>query len=152
MDNLEQHNILVTTDIEWDHPSMGSSPQTSLPDSVDSNGNTDNGQIEDAPVAILVFDETTGEFIEIENTNVDTSGAGSNPVADTQDAEQGDWVVYTNPDTADGVSMADGSSSSGDSAGAIDWDAGEEVNELLPPPPPGRSGMKHSKGNGASAG
>ena len=62
-------------------------------------------------------------------------------------AEGSDWIVYEeNADSSVSSDMAE----STESSLSITWDAeAEEVNDLLPPPPPGRSGMKH--GQGASA-
>jgi Ca2+-binding RTX toxin-like protein len=152
IDSLEQHNILVTSSIDWNEPEMGNSPQANVPNAVYNNGSTGNGEIQ-APVATLVFDEETGEFIEIENAPNGNSNGTTTPIDDTSTGEQGDWVVYGDPTSSgDATAAADDSSATDEAATAIDWDAGAgEVNDLLPPPPPGRSGMKHSQGNNASS-
>jgi hypothetical protein len=58
-------------------------------------------------------------------------------------------VVYDEADSpvADSAVPSDANNTA-EAAGSIDWAAGsEEVNDLLPPPKPGRSGMKHSGAN-----
>ncbi len=136
--------------MDWNDFSFGNSPQSNLPNSVNSDGTTGNAQADAAAPATMVFDEVSGEFIEIENANAETT-VTTVPAApgDTGTNEQNDWVVYTDQ-SSDSTTGSGESSGIDTSAGAIDWNAeSEQVNELVPPPPPGRSGMKHGKGKGA---
>jgi Ca2+-binding RTX toxin-like protein len=148
--SLDQQNILVTSIVEWSEPSIGNSPQSVLPDSVSNTGSVSNQSGAEAP-ATLVFDEASGEFIEIENapTVADSTSLSEGEVPG---GVQEDWVVYTSADESTEESQAlliDPITA--ETTTSIDWSAdAEEVNDLLPPPPPGRSGMKHvNKSQGA---
>jgi hypothetical protein len=104
------------------------------------------------PVVILVFDEDTGDFIDI-NSTADSSldNANSLPIDETDTGSDSDaasdWVVYTSSDADSNKEIASNDMSAPtDTSLWIDWDAeAEDVNDLLPPPPPGRSGMKHGQ-------
>jgi hypothetical protein len=151
-DDLEQYGILVNSLADWEEPTIGNSPQAYFPDAVYNNPATGDVQTE-APVATLVFDEVSGEFVEIENAPAANPGTEPASPEDIGVAGDGDWVVYdeAGPSTGDSGISSDTSTAS-ESANAIDWDAGAgEVNDLLPPPKPGRSGMKHSGANGSKA-
>jgi hypothetical protein len=147
VESLDHYNILVTSAVDWSGTSVGNSPQANLPDSMDSNNAS--GPVSAQTQETLVFDEVSGEFIEIENAvaeNMTTTAPNSDESAD---GGQNDWIVVTDP-AEGGTSLLD-TSGDGTGATAIDWNAGgEEVNDLLPSPLPGRSGMKHSNGKGAS--
>ena len=97
-------------------------------------------------MSMLVFDEETGDFIDAANSS-DTSESDTAPmpVDDVNSGGDSDWVVYTSEDTDTGANSD--LSAPADTSLSIDWDAeAGEVNDLLPPPPPGRSGMKHGQG------
>ena len=98
----------------------------------------------------LVFDETSGQFIEVENDNPENTTTSISASTDqTTSNGKDDWVAYSNPPD-DGTANSNDTGGLDESAAAIDWDAGgEDVNDLIPPPPPGRSGMKHARGKGA---
>jgi len=150
VENLDSYNILVTSATDWSEPSVSKSAQQNMPDSVNSNGTIGNSQPTVQALETLVFDEVSGEFIEIENAKAETTSTTmSTPTDETVD-NQNDWVVYMDI-ASDGASALSDPANPDGNSGAIDWDASsEEVNDLLPPPPPGRSGMKHAKGNGAN--
>jgi hypothetical protein len=148
VESLDHYNILVTSAVDWSGASVGNSPQANLPGSVDSNNAS--GPVSAQTQSTLVFDEVSGEFIEIENAVAEntTTIVPDSGVVSADDSED-DWVVMTDP--AEGGTYSIDTTAGDTGTSAIDWDAGSaEVNDLVPPPPPGRSGMKHNNGKGAS--
>jgi hypothetical protein len=98
-------------------------------------------------MSILVFDEITGDFIE-ESTDADvnSSNVALTPTDDTDTGsdETSDWTVYTVSETGNTASDMDDEELVSYTSVSIDWDAETgDINDLIPPPPPGRSGMKH---------
>jgi Ca2+-binding RTX toxin-like protein len=147
IESLDHYNILVTSSVEWNEPGFVQPPQNDLPDSIDNNQGSAGVQAESEAQQVLVFDEESGEFIEIENANPDTSSASLPETDDTIPGDDDDWLVISDLDS-DSASSAGDSSASG--TPSIVWNAGsEEVNDLLAPPPPGNSG--NSRGKGANA-
>ena len=151
--DLEQYGILVNSTVDWEEPTIGISPQAHFPDAVYNDPSTGNAQTE-APLATLVFDEVSGEFVEIENAPAAGPGAVPTSQEDIGIADNGDWVVYDETDSSAGdTGISSDTGTASESVNAIDWDAGSgDVNDLLPPPKPGRSGMKHSGASGSKAG
>ena len=119
-------------------------PQADLPESVSSDSELVDSLSAVEPMAMLVFDEESGEFIDASGSG-DANVSDAAPVPGDDDTGEGsDWVVYTAEDTDSEVSSDQ--SMSAHTSTSIDCDAEtEEVNDLLPPPPPGRSGMRHGQ-------
>jgi hypothetical protein len=119
-----------------------------LPESISGDTEFADPAVGVQPMAMLVFDEESGDFIDVTGSDDSSAGEAPMPIDDTDTGEGDDWVVYTSGDT-DSTVTSDQSEST-DTSLSIAWDAeAEEVNDLLPPPPPGRSGMKHEQGASA---
>ena len=121
-------------------------PQADLPESLSSDSEPADSLLGVEPVAILVFDEESGEFINAASSaDSDTGNTAPMPVDDADTDDGSDWIVNIAEDS-DATVIGD-LAASADTSASIDWDAeAGEVNDLLPPPPPGRSGMKHGQG------
>ena len=89
------------------------------------------------------FDEESGELIDAaSNADTGTGNTAPMPVDDADTDDGSDWIVNIAEDTD--ATVAGDLAASTDTSTSIDWDAeASEVNDLLPPPPSGRSGMKH---------
>ena len=141
VESLADYNILVTSDIDWSEADVSQSPQNRLPNTVD------NGQAESEPRQTLVFDEASGQFIEIENAITENTTTPAPGAEQSIFEEDDDWLVITDP--AGDVPMLNVGSTS--AAPLIDWDASSEglSDDLLAPPPPANPAK--SKGKGANA-
>ena len=148
IDNLDQYNILVSTSQNWNESIASYPPEVALPEALNGNGLPDGGHNDVEPVSMLVFDENTGDFIEAStDADLNSSNVALKPTTDTDTGsdETSDWAVYTASETDNTASdLADEELVSYTSV-SIDWDAETgDINELIPPPSPGRSGMKHN--------
>jgi hypothetical protein len=121
-----------------------------LPDSVYNDGIPAGSLDRVEPVVTLIFDEDTGEFVGVNrNLDNDTDGAGLMPMdefdTDSGSEEDSDWIVYSTSasDNSD-TGLTNDIPVSTDTSLLIDWDAeADDLINLIPPPPPGRSGMRH---------
>jgi hypothetical protein len=145
VENLDSDSILVTSIPLWWQPEGGDNPRADLPAAVTRDSHEDVLQSA-KPAPVLVFDEELGEFVEI--TRGISQAKPGLPLAafGGSDDRDGDWVVYPSSDAGTDLPVGKRMQTVAVGATLIDWDAEEgEVNFLIPPLIPGRTGMSHGK-------
>ena len=143
--SLESGNILVSTAPLWRPAELVDTPRANLPLKVDHD-ELDRAMQSARPAPVLVFDEETGEFVEVTRDGM-KAGQGL-PLARYDEAgdDVGDWVVYTSTEARPALPTDNGNRQTA-AVGPmlIDWDAeANDINFLIPPLVPGRTGMNAS--------
>ncbi|MDH3536046.1 MAG: matrixin family metalloprotease, partial [Gammaproteobacteria bacterium] len=145
VENLDADSILVTSSPLWWQPEVGNTPRADLPAAI-SGGGTDDALQSAKPAPVLVFDEELGEFVEITPAKGQAKPALPLAAYHGSDDSDNDWVVYSSSDTGSDLPAGIRMQTVAVGATLIDWDAEKgEVNFLIPPLLPGRTGMSHGK-------
>jgi len=145
VNNLDEYNILVTTEFEWNEPVIGSTVDANLPGSVFSDGMSADSLIETGRVVTLVFDDDSGDFVDVDNSGESSAGMSS-PMGGSADqlAAESDWIVYSIPIREyTAMDLSDDEPADAGTSLIIDWDADTADIENLLLPPSVRSGLEH---------
>ena len=145
VDSLDSGNILVTTTPLWREQEISDAPRAQLPNTVNRDGMYDALRVA-RPGPLLVFDEVSGEFVEVERGKAASAGELPLPAHDESGDDDGDWKVYEAADGERNMLAGDLRQTLAAAATAIDWNAESgDINFLIPPLLPGRTGI----GNGS---
>ena len=145
--DISEQNILVTMASEWAEPVFADSPDMALPNIVHTEATSDEGLGVDEPMVALVFDDDSGDFIDVDRrTEIQASETAPMDDGETSPTEERDWVFYATSDTGRAnIDYTNKSPSANDKSVLINWDAEKADREdLLPPPLPGRSGLERT--------